>query len=226
MDLESEKRLAAERAVESIEDGMIVGLGSGSTSAYAVRAIARRMAAGLRIEAIPTSRETAELAISLGIPLTDFDLHPHIDLTIDGADEVDGNLRAIKGGGGAFLREKIVAEASSRMIAIVDSSKIVACLGACKLPIEVLPFGTRPAQDSVAALGARVALRLDKIGQPILTDQGNRILDAHFDRIDDPERLAAALDAMPAVLAHGLFLGQIDLLIVAIGAATKLTVRP
>lgn len=226
MDIEAEKRLAAERAVEFVESGMAVGLGSGSTAAHAVRALARRVADGLRVEAIPTSRATEELARSLGIALTDFDRCPHLDLTIDGADEIDADLRAIKGGGGAFLREKVVAENSTRMIAIVDSTKLVTRLGACKVPLEVLPFAARTVIHRVAAMGATVDLRLAPGGQPQLTDQANYILDAHFAVIEDPNRLANTLNRIPGLLAHGLFLSEIDLLIVGAGTATDIRLRP
>ncbi len=226
MDVEASKRLAAERAVEFIESGMNVGLGSGSTAAYAVRALGRRLAGGLKVQAIPTSKATETLARSLGIEITDFDRCPLLDLTIDGADEIDGSLRAIKGGGGAFLREKIVAENSVRMIAIVDSTKLVTRLGACKLPLEVLPFAERVVRDRVASMGAKVKLRLAPDGQPQRTDQDNYILDAHFTEIEEPSRLADTLSAIPGLLAHGLFLTEIDALIVGTETVAELRLRP
>lgn len=216
-DLEAEKALAAARAVEEIEDGMLVGLGTGSTASYAVRFLAGRMKDGLRFEGTATSRATEAIARELGIPLVPFDGLSHVDLTIDGADEVDPQLRAIKGGGGALLREKLVASASRRTIVIVDSSKPVERLGRFRLPVEALPFGRAYVESELGCLGAPAALRIKGDGTPFLTDQGNHIFDIGFGCIEDPERLAAELDAITGVVEHGLFLTQIDTLIAARG---------
>jgi len=223
-DKDAEKMIAAEHAAGWVKDGMVVGLGSGSTAAHAVRALARRMESeGLRFVGIPTSKATAALARSLGIPLTSFDEHPLIDLTIDGADEIDGRFRTIKGGGGAFLREKIVAAASKRMAAIVDASKLVENLGACKVPLEVPPMAARLVVDMMKAWGTRAKVRRTDDFDPFVTDQGNYVVDAYFDYIENPRDLATRLDAIPGVLAHGLFLDEVDVLV--IGRGTDVEVR-
>jgi ribose 5-phosphate isomerase A len=225
-DLDREKALAAARAVEEVRDGMLVGLGTGSTSVHAIRAVGRLVAGGLRVTATATSLATEHLARSLGIPLVPFESLSAVDLTIDGADEVDGRLRAIKGGGGALLREKIVAAASARMVVAVDSSKPVETLGRFKLPLEVLPFAAAWVGSSVAALGATVTRRLRADGMAFLTDQGNCVLDAAFGAIDDPERLAARLDAIPGLLGHGLFLTEIDAVYIGRGDRVDTLTRP
>ncbi|WP_031496239.1 ribose-5-phosphate isomerase RpiA [Bryobacter aggregatus] len=217
VNLDAEKLVAARRAVEFVEDGQVVGLGTGSTAAHAIREIGRRVREGLQIVAIPTSLATEALARSLGIPLTNFDEHQKIDIAIDGADEIDSNLVAIKGGGGAFLREKIVAQAATRMICIIDSSKLVPQIGAAKLPIEVLPFAAGFVQAAVAAMGAQVSLRRKADGSLFATDQGNAVLDARFGLLSNPEALARKLTSIPGLLAHGLFLSEIDELITGRG---------
>jgi ribose 5-phosphate isomerase A len=212
------KRQAAERAVEFVEPGMVVGLGHGSTALLAVRAIAERLRRGdLRdIVGVPCSKFIESEAERLGIPLTALDDRPVVDLTIDGADEVDPELNLIKGGGGALLREKIVAQASRREVIVVDESKLSPKLGTrWALPVEVAPFGWRPELDHLASLGARVELRTAEDGAPFETDQGNYILDAGFGPIEDPAGLAARLDARAGILGHGLFLGLATDLVIA-----------
>lgn len=205
------KQLAAERAVEDVTNGMRLGIGTGSTAELFVRALAKRVADGLDVIGVPTSERTAELASSLGIKLTTLENMPELDLTIDGADELDANLALIKGGGGALLREKIVAAASKQMIVIADGSKDVPTLGQFPLPIEVVPFGqeaTRRAIVSVfAEMGLPQKLELRMAGeQPFVTDGGHVIFDAHLERIENPGRLAEALVKIPGVVVHGLFL--------------------
>jgi ribose 5-phosphate isomerase A len=217
---ESLKRRAAEAALAFVEDGMRLGLGSGSTAAHFVSLLGGRVAAGLKVVGVPTSRSTEALAKESGVPLTTLDEIGELDLDIDGADEIGPSLSLIKGGGGALLREKIVAAASRRMIVIADASKQVATLGAFPLPIEIVTFGvgvTKRAVENVAAdlgLSGKVSLRLNG-GKPFVTDCGNYVLDASFGRIRDPEALACRLDGIPGVVEHGLFLGLADLALVA-----------
>ena len=205
-DLDREKQLAALRSLDYVRDGMLLGLGSGSTAAHAIRLLGERVHGGLQITGIPTSSPTAELAQQVGIPLVTFDTSTRIDLTIDGADEVGPELSRIKGGGGALLREKIVAFASREVLIIADSSKLVSTLGKFPLPVEVIPFACPVVQEQIAALGGRPVLRVRTPPNPFLTDEGNYILDCHFETIADPERLAAQLNAIPGVVEHGLFL--------------------
>jgi ribose 5-phosphate isomerase A len=212
-DLEAEKALAAKRAVDEIQDGMLVGLGTGSTANYVLKYLGKRVAAGLRITAVPTSRMTEALARELAVPLVAFGGLSSVDLTIDGADEIDQNLQAIKGGGGALLREKVIAAASARVIAVVDSSKVVRRLGRFPLPVEVFPFAAEFVGARLADLGVPVSLRLQN-DDPLLTDQGNHILDVAFGVITDPQQTALAIAAIPGVAAHGLFLSEIDTIIV------------
>src|SRR5580704_2920647 len=190
-DRDALKRAAAEAAVQLVESDMIVGLGSGSTAAFAVEALARRRRQGLRFVGIPTSEHTAAQATAAGIPLTSFSAHRQIDLTIDGADEVErGTLNLIKGLGGALLREKIVAAASRRLAIIVDSTKLVDRLGThVPLPVEVTVFGLEPTRAALEGLGATARPRLSPTGEPFVTDSGNRILDCCFGPIADPARL-------------------------------------
>jgi ribose 5-phosphate isomerase A len=204
------KRAAALAAVAEVEEGMRVGLGTGSTAAFAIAALGERVARGLRITTVATSLGTARLAQAAGLTVLDFDRLEWVDIGIDGADEIDGRLRAIKGGGGAMLREKIVAASARRMIAIVDGSKQVEQLGAHPLPVEVLPFAAGFVSREIETMGGRVALRM-KDGALYRTDQGNLVLDCAFGLIDNPEALAAALAAIPGMLGHGLFLREIDI---------------
>ena len=209
-DRNAEKAAAAEAAVAEIRDGMLIGLGSGSTAACAVRAVGRRVAEGLRVECVATSHATEALAQSAGLTIRPFDDIARLDLTIDGADEIDPALRAIKGGGGALLREKVVAAASDRVSIVVDASKLVARLGAFPLPIEVLPFAGAWVMRALTELGATATQRHDAGGSPFRTDQGNFIVDAAFGPIEDAIGLARHLSQVPGVVEHGLFLDEID----------------
>jgi ribose 5-phosphate isomerase A len=225
------KRLAAERAAEMVEPGMRLGLGTGSTAALAVHAIARRLREGsLRdLVGVPTSQRTRDLARSLGIPLATLDDVDRLDLTIDGADEVDPRLDLIKGGGGALLREKIVASASARNVIVVHAAKLVQRLGTTfPLPVEVARFGWRTHVPAIEALGARAELRrVSSTGEPFETDEGHYLLDCRFpDGIADPPRLDAALRARPGILETGLFLELADALVVASGDGVTVRERP
>jgi ribose 5-phosphate isomerase A len=206
---DDDKRRAAEAAVAEIESGMLVGLGTGSTAAYAIAAIGARIKTGLEIKAVATSLASERRAVWHGIELLDFEDVASVDLVIDGADELDSRLRAIKGAGGAMLREKIVASAAKRMVIVVDGSKRVERLGAAPLPIEVLPFARSFVAAELRKLGGEPVLR--RAGSNLdLTDQHNIVLDCEFSRLDAPDELAAALAAIPGVLAHGLFLHEAD----------------
>ncbi|MFN2432370.1 MAG: ribose-5-phosphate isomerase RpiA [Gemmatimonadota bacterium] len=213
------KRLAAERAAEMVRPGMVVGLGTGSTAAFAVAALGRALAGGRLpgIRGVPTSRRTEELARAEGIPLVCLDDVGTVDLTIDGADEVDPALDLIKGGGGALLREKIVASASRRNVVVADESKLVDRLGRrCALPVEVAAFGWTGHVAALERLGARVEPRLGPGGEPFVTAEGHRILDCRFpDGISDPPALEAQLRSRPGVVETGLFLGLTDVVVVA-----------
>jgi ribose 5-phosphate isomerase A len=214
------KRRAAAAALDYVEDGMRVGLGTGSTAAEFVRLLGRRVAKGLAVTGVATSLATERLARESGIPLTTLDETPELDLDVDGADEIGPDLGLIKGGGGALLREKIVANASARMIVVADASKKVAELGAFPLPIEVVAFGLTATaiaiEQAAVELGLSGAIDLRRRdGEPFVTDSGNRILDASFGRIPDPEELALRLASIPGVVEHGLFLGFADLALLA-----------
>ncbi len=209
-----EKQLAARAAVELVEPGSVVGLGSGSTASYAVRFLGERVRDGLKIVGIPTSQKTAELAHQLGIPLATLEEHAHIDIDIDGADEIDPQLNLIKGGGGAFLREKIIASVSRRFIVIADSAKQVTRLGKFPLPVEVVPFAQDLITNRVAALGAQVSLRRYSDSNPYITDEGHHILDCTFGEISDPPALAQKLRAIPGVVEHGLFIGMAEMALI------------
>lgn len=209
-DVDRYKRRAAERAVEAIRPGMVVGLGHGSTAAFALERIAELIREGaLRdIVGIPCSSRVEAEAERLGIPLSTLEEHPVVDVTIDGADEIDSALDMIKGGGGALWREKIVAQASRAEIIAADHSKLVPALGTRgPVPIEVVAFGAGPERDYLAALGAEVSVRMAEDGAPLRTDEGNLILDADFGPIGDPAALAERLQARAAIVEHGLFLG-------------------
>lgn len=219
---EEMKERAALHALEFVTDGMRLGLGTGSTAAKFVDALAEQVRDGLRVIAVPTSAATMQQAKRLGIPLTTLDEFPRLDLTVDGADEFDDQLRLIKGGGGALLREKIVATASDRMIVITDSSKWVDQLGAFPLPVEIVRFGMKATIAMVQALAAEAGCRGEvrvrmRSGEPVLTDNGNLILDCAFGAIPEPEVLAYALARVPGVVEHGLFIGLADAVIVADG---------
>ena len=201
------KKLSAENAVEQIEDGMIIGLGTGSTVKYAIKKLGVLVRNGLSIQGIPTSGQTKKLAIQENIPLTSLSEHPEIDLTIDGADEVDSDLNLIKGGGGALTREKIIAFHSKRLIIVVDDSKVVKSLGIdFPLPVEVVKFEWKATKRSLETFGCNVQLR--KIMEdPFITDNGNYILDCEFDRIANPEQLEQDINMIPGVVENGLFIG-------------------
>jgi ribose 5-phosphate isomerase A len=206
---------AANAALDFVKDGMVVGLGTGSTSASFVRQLGERVRQGLRVKGVPTSEATRNLAEQVGVPLLEISQVASIDVDIDGADEVDPAFRLIKGGGGALLREKIVAAASKRMVVIADESKWVDTLGAFPLPVEVTRFGFALTQqrihEALVATGCgghEVSLRTSgKANEPVITDGGNYILDAHAKRIPDPEALSAALKQIAGVVEHGLFIG-------------------
>jgi len=221
MDSVSLKRAAAARALDFVRPGMRLGLGSGSTAREFVALLGERVRAGLSLVAVPTSEETRAQAEGLGIRLATLDEVPELDLTIDGADEIAHDLTLIKGGGGALLREKIVASASARMIVIADESKWVPVLGKFPLPIEVTPFGFtvthRAVEAATAAAGAPgpARLRQGRDGHAFVTDGGHWILDAALARIPDPEGLARRLAAIPGVVEHGLFIGMADTAIIA-----------
>jgi ribose 5-phosphate isomerase A len=217
MNKDQEKETVARAAVELVRDGQIVGLGTGSTAAYAVRFLGGRVQAGLRIRGIPTSVKTKELAASLGIPLTTLEEFQQIDITIDGADEVDRELRLIKGGGGALLREKIVASVTRQFVVIADSSKQVASLGKFPVPVEVIPFAQTLVAKKIESLGASVRAREYASGNPFVTDEGHHILDCTFGVIFDAESLAKELDHMPGVVEHGLFLGMASVALIGQG---------
>jgi len=212
-----EKEAAARASLRFVRDGDIVGLGTGSTAAYAVRFLAERVREGLKIRGIPTSVQTKELAGSLGIPLTTLDECQQIDVDIDGADEFDSQLHLIKGGGGALLREKIIASASRQVVIIADSSKQVAVLGKFPLPVEVIPFAQALVAKRIGALGATVKQRQDAKGKPFVTDEGHHILDCGFGQIPDPPALARVLSDMPGVVEHGLFINLATVVLVAKG---------
>jgi len=218
MTLDQEKQLAARASMAFLREGQIVGLGTGSSAAHAVRFLGERVQAGLKIRGIPTSVHTRELAASLGIPLTTLDECPQIDVTIDGADEVDPELRLIKGGGGALLREKIVASASKQLVIIADSSKQVPVLGKFPLPVDVIPFAQTLVAKEISALGAAVKLRTDSSGRPFVTDEGHHILDCRFGQIKDAATLARTLEHMPGVAEHGLFLDMANVALVGKGS--------
>jgi ribose 5-phosphate isomerase A len=215
------KRKAAAKAAELVTSGMRLGLGTGSTAKHFVDFIGEKVKGGMDLLCVPTSEQTRQQALSLGIPLTTLDVTPELDLTVDGADEFDPSLRLIKGGGGALLREKIVAAASKRMIVIADRSKQVPVLGQFQLPIEVIPFGLeatrRRIHRLIAAIGMRgsTKLRLNAKGETFITDEGHYILDCPSGAIAYPDALATGLQTIPGVVEHGLFIGLAKAIIVA-----------
>lgn len=220
MDAREMKIKAAAAALEQVRDGMRLGIGTGSTAEEFVRLLAEKVSAGLRVEGVPTSERTARLCVELGVPLKSLDELPELDLTIDGADEVDGRLRLIKGGGGALLREKIVAAASQRMIVIADESKVVDTLGRFPLPVEINPFGQAATliaiEKTASRLGLSGELKMRASGDGLFkTDGGHFIVDASFGRIPDAEALARELNSIPGVVEHGLFINLATLAIIA-----------
>jgi ribose 5-phosphate isomerase A len=233
MDAENQKRAAAARAVEFVRSGMRLGLGTGSTARHFVDLVGERVLAGLDIVAVPTSQATRDQAERCGIPLTTLDETPELDLTVDGADEIAPDLALIKGGGGALLREKIVAAASARMIVIADASKYVTSLGRFPLPVEVAPFGVaatqRAVEKAIAAvqrMAGRLTLRQGRDGHAFVTDGGHWIIDAALDRIDDPRAMAHALADVPGVMEHGLFIDLAEMAIIAGPDGVRTVERP
>jgi ribose 5-phosphate isomerase A len=226
------KREAARRALEDVRDGMTLGLGTGSTARHFVELLGERVRGGLNVVGVPTSEATRAQAAQCGIALTTLDDTPHLDLTVDGADEVDHNLDLIKGAGGALLREKIVASASSRMTVIADGTKWVEKLGRAPLPIEVVPFGLGATREAIMSALARcgsaadVSLRHDRDGHRFVTDGGHWIVDAHCSRIDAADKLAAALSAIAGVVEHGLFVGLASKVILAEPDGVRVLERP
>lgn len=214
VETEEMKKLAAEKAVKYVEDGMIVGLGTGSTAEYALKELGRLVTENFSIKGVPTSLHTRRIANELNIPLTTLEECPVIDITIDGADEVDSNLNLIKGGGGALTREKIIAYHSKREIIVVDDSKVVKALGIdVPLPVEVVKFGWTATQKSLEEFGCDVSLR-KIINDPFITDNGNYILDCDFDHIDDAEQLESNLNHIPGVVENGLFINLVSEVII------------
>lgn len=232
MPLEEYKKAAALKALEYVADGMKVGLGTGSTADHFIRALGEAVENGLRVIGVSTSVRTEKLARECGVPLVDIDAAGQLDLTVDGADEVDPDLRLIKGGGGALLREKIVASGSSRVLIITDEGKMVSRLGAFPLPVEISPFAwkttSRRIRDSLSQFdvgNVAVALRRNKDMSSFITDGGHYILDCDLRSIGDPDGLAAFLDSLPGVMEHGLFIGLASAAIIA-GASGVRIVRP
>ena len=219
--MEDLKRQAAARALEEVQGGMKLGLGTGSTAKHFVELLGERVRAGLKVVGVPTSEVTRADALRAGIALTTLDDIDRLDLTVDGADEIDHSLNLIKGGGGALLREKIVAAASDRMIVIADDSKWVETLGRFPLPIEIIPFGIAATQHAIAAAFAKsgisgpMAIRKGKDGHVFVTDGGHWIVDAHLGRIGEPQRLAGLLSQIPGVVEHGLFIGMARIAVLA-----------
>jgi ribose 5-phosphate isomerase A len=201
-----------------VKDGMVLGLGTGSTASHFIKLLGERVKNGLRVRGIPTSDRSREMAQGLGIPVTTLEEYQEIDVTVDGADEVDPQLRLIKGGGGALLREKIVASATKRQIIVADATKQVKALGKFPLPVEVIKFAQPLVAKRIAALGANVQLRTGVDGKPFITDENNHILDCRFGEIRDPDKLARELSDMPGVVEHGLFIGMASIVLVAKGS--------
>jgi len=232
MNVEAHKRAAAARALEFVRPGMRLGLGTGSTAAHFVALLAERVAAGLDVVAVPTSEATRAQAERLGIALSTLDATLEVDLTVDGADEIAPDLTLIKGGGGALLREKVVASASAKLVVIADESKWVNVLGHFPLPVEIVPFGatvTRRAVETAAAetgCPGPAPLRKTSNGHAFVTDSGHWLIDAQFQRIADPQALAARLSVIPGVMEHGLFIGLARTAIIAGPAGVRIVERP
>ena len=232
MNMDELKRQAAARALEHVRDGMKLGLGTGSTAKHFVELLGEKVRAGLKVIGVPTSEATRADAVRCGITLTTLDDIDRLDLTVDGADEVDPALNLIKGGGGALLREKIVAAASDRMIVIADETKWVEALGRFPLPVEVIPFGLKATERAIGNAFAesgnsgQMVLRKGKDGHVFVTDGGHWIVDAHLGRITDAPRLAGLLTAIPGVVEHGLFIGLASTAMLAGAQGIRIIERP
>jgi ribose 5-phosphate isomerase A len=232
MTMDELKRQAAAQALEHVRDGMKLGLGTGSTAKHFVELLGERVKTGLKVIGVPTSEATRALAEQCGVALTTLDEVDRLDLTVDGADEIDPALNLIKGGGGALLREKIVAAASDRMIVIADDSKWVPTLGRFPLPVEVVPFGLSATRRAIADVFAKCGLsgemkvRSDKDGHAFVTDGGHWIVDAHLGTITDAPRLAGLLGAIPGVVEHGLFIGLASTAMLAGSQGIRVFERP
>jgi ribose 5-phosphate isomerase A len=213
-----EKEAAARASLRFVKEGQVVGLGTGTTAAHFIRLLGEQVKRGLRVRGIPTSDRSRELALSLGIPLTTLDESQEIAVTVDGADEVDPQLRLIKGGGGAMLKEKIVASATKQLVIVADASKQVQVLGKFPLPVEIIQFARALVAKKIAALGADVRLRMEADGTPYVTDENHHILDCYFGQIPDVEGLARKLNDMPGVVEHGLFIGMASTVLLARGS--------
>lgn len=221
MNIEHLKKIAAEKAIEEIKDGMIVGLGTGSTVYYTLLKLGKMVSEGLNIIGIPTSEGTEKIAIEQCIPLSTLAVNPSIELTIDGADEVDPHLNLIKGGGAALVREKIIANASKRILIVVDESKVSEVLGTSfALPVEIVQFGWEATQRVVNEVCGKSELR-GGIENPVVTDNGNYILDCHFDGITDPERVELQLNNIPGVVENGIFVDRADKIIIGSQSGIK-----
>jgi ribose 5-phosphate isomerase A len=225
------KRQAAARALEGVRDGMKLGLGTGSTAKHFVELLGEKVRAGMKVIGVPTSEATRADAVRCGIALTTLDDIDRLDLTVDGADEIDPQLNLIKGGGGALLREKIIAAASDRMIVIADDTKWVDVLGRFPLPVEVVPFGLAATRRAIAeafakgGVSGQMVVRKGKDGHVFVTDGGHWIVDAHLGRIEDASRLAGLLSAIPGVVEHGLFIGLASTAVLAGGQGIRVIER-
>ena len=232
MNMDDLKRQAAARALEQVRDGMKLGLGTGSTAKHFVELLGMRVREGLSVVGVPTSEVTRADAVRCGVPLTTLDEVDRLDLTVDGADEIDPALNLIKGGGGALLREKIVASASDRMIVIADDTKWVDMLGRFPLPVEVIPFGLAATQRAIgkafaqAGVSGQMMVRKGKDGHVFVTDGGHWIVDAHLGRITDAPRLAGLLTSIPGVVEHGLFIGLASTAMLAGAQGIRVVERP
>jgi ribose 5-phosphate isomerase A len=221
MTTDQEKEAAARASLRFVKDGQVLGLGTGTTATHFIKLLGEQVKNGLRVRGIPTSTRSRDLAQSLGIPVTTLDECQEIDVTVDGADEVDPQLRMIKGGGGALLREKIVASATKKLVIVADATKQVARLGKFPLPVEVIKFAQAIVTKRIAALGASVQLRAGNDGKPFITDENNHILDCRFGAIPDPDELARELSAIPGVVEHGLFIGMASVVLFARGTGVE-----
>lgn len=225
--VDDQKRAAAEAALSYVKPGMRLGLGTGSTAEHFVRLLAERVWGGLKLTAVATSERTAALARELGVPVADLGAVRRLDLTVDGADEIGPGLNLIKGGGGALLREKIVAAASDRMVVIADAAKVVDSLGRFPLPVEIVPFAYQVTMERIADTAARCGCSQNLMrlrggdGHPFLTDSGNYIADCAAESIPDPERLARLLEGIPGVVDHGLFISMANVALVGSAGGVK-----